>query len=154
MSTVILTCSSLYDYVVDAQGKMNTDYEIVTVDRADHVEPEKMKQTVRKAIDAMGDDVDTVLVAMAFCGGTWDHVSFDKRIVIPRVDDCVSILLQKGDDYNPNLKEMGHLYLYEKKPEEFSALYLVKGVSDSDRELAGLDPDFLRHMMLDRKSVV
>ena len=26
----------------------------------------------------------TVLVAMGFCGGTWDHVSFPCRVVIPQ----------------------------------------------------------------------
>ena len=149
MKTVILTCSSLYDYVADAQKKMNTSFDVVSIDKSGHNDPEKMKETVKEAIDKMGDDVDTVLVAMAFCGGTWDHVSFDKKIVIPRCDDCVSILLQKGDEYIPNLKEMGHLYLYEMKPEDFSALYLVKGVPKTDNELSGLDPDFLRHMMFD-----
>ena len=51
---------------------------------------------------------------MGFCGGSWDQVTAPCRIVIPRVDDCVSLLLQRGDGYVPNLKEMGHLYLYEK----------------------------------------
>ena len=40
------------------------------------------------------------------------------RIVIPHMDDCVYLLLQRGDAYAPNLKEMGHLYLYEKHVSE------------------------------------
>ena len=55
---------------------------------------------------------------MGFCGGSWDQVTAPCRIVIPRVDDCVSLLLQRGDGYVPNLKEMGHLYLYEKDVSE------------------------------------
>jgi hypothetical protein len=34
------------------------------------------------------------------------------------MDDCVYLLLQRGDAYAPNLKEMGHLYLYEKNVSE------------------------------------
>ena len=40
------------------------------------------------------------------------------RIVIPHMDDCVYLLLQRGDAYAPNLKEMEHLYLYEKHVSE------------------------------------
>jgi hypothetical protein len=34
------------------------------------------------------------------------------------MDDCVYLLLQRGDAYAPNLKEMEHLYLYEKHVSE------------------------------------
>ena len=41
--------------------------------------------------------------------------AFDLSIAM---DDCVYLLLQRGDAYAPNLKEMGHLYLYEKNVSE------------------------------------
>ena len=68
----------------------------------------------------------TVLVSMGFCGGTWDHVSFPCRVVIPRADDCISIMLTSDDKLIPNRKEIGHLYLYEKDPADFSALKMLR----------------------------
>ncbi len=52
------------------------------------------------------------------------------RLVIPRVDDCVSLLLQTKDDPVSNLKTPGHLYVRAMDPstESFKAIFerLVK----------------------------
>ena len=149
MSKIILACSSLTDHVKEAQKRQHTDFEVKILDRAYHIEPDQMKAVVKKTIEALPADVDTVLVAMGFCGGVWDHVSFDRTVVIPRVDDCVSLLLHTDDDYHPNLKESGHLYLYENDPETFSALHLMRDGQETGEEYKGLDPDFLFHMWFD-----
>ena len=151
--TLILSCSSLIEYVNAAQKAMETDLPVVVVDRSHHAEPAEMKQVVKETIEgvlsgcipvgpdssaagqpnvpaeqpAAMDPADlTVLVAMGFCGGSWDHVSFPCRVVIPRTDDCISILLATDDQYIPNRKELGHLYLYENDPKDFSALHLLR----------------------------
>ena len=80
----------------------------------------------------------TVLVSMGFCGGTWDHVSFPCRVVIPRVDDCISLLLTTDDTYQPNRKELGHLYLYESDPKDFSALHLIRDGGTADPSYRGM----------------
>lgn len=116
--SVILTCSSLADYVRQAQENMGTTYPVALLDKRYHVEPKDMREQILSAIRELSKTHATIMVGMGFCGGSWDQVVAPCRIVIPRVDDCVSLLLQRGDDYNPNLKEMGHLYLYEKEPEE------------------------------------
>ncbi len=126
--TVILTCSSLKDHVDAAQKAMGTDLPVVVLDRSDHVEPARMQASVLRAIDGLvkewPEDL-TVLVSMGFCGGVWHEVSFPCRVVIPRADDCISIMLATDEEYIPNRKESGHLYLYEKDPADFSALKLL-----------------------------
>ena len=149
MLAMILTCSSLQEHVAAAQKKRGTNYDVVVVDRSLHAEPEEMKKQIQKEISMLPRQVDTVLAAMGFCGGVWDHVSFDRTVVIPRTDDCVSLLLHKDDLYHPNLKEMGHLYLYENDPKDFSAISLMRDVSRADPSFASLDPEYLRHMLFD-----
>ena len=149
MNTCILTCSSLTPFVQEAQGRCRTDYPVYELDRADHAEPQTMQRRALERIEALPPEYDTVLVAMGFCGGVWDHVRVDRRVVIPRVDDCVSLLLTTDDDYRPNRKEPGHLYLYESDPADFSALTLLRDRDKLDPELRGLDPDFVFHMMFD-----
>lgn len=148
-NTVILSCSSLTPFVLAAQERCGVSYPIVELDRSEHAEPQNMRLTILKRIEALPPEVETVLVAMGFCGGAWEQVRFDRKVVIPRVDDCVSLLLHTDDRYCPNRKEPGHLYLFENDPKDFSALTLYRDQYKLDPELRNLDPDFLFHMMYD-----
>lgn len=146
MRTIILSCSSLKDYVEAAQRKKRTDFPVIYLDRKDHVEPKRMRQRIIEAERELPEDIGTVLVAMGFCGGSWDQVRFSRRTVIPRVDDCVSLLLQKSDAYIPNLKQPGHMYMMEIDPDDFD---MKKLMTDLPAEYAGIDPDALLHMFFD-----
>lgn len=148
-NTVILTCSSLRTYVDIAQQKMNTDYPVITIDRIHHVEPERMKKVIQEELESNGLRMDTLLVAMGFCGGVWHQVQAVVKTVIPRVDDCASMLLATDDIYIPNRKQTGHLYLYEEHPEDFSALSLLNDYVAASTEFQGMDKDYLFHMWFD-----
>lgn len=161
--TVILSCSSLIEYVNAAQKTMGTHWPVVVVDRSHHAEPAEMKQVVKETIEKIlsgcipadpdspqetpsgrPDPADvTILVAMGFCGGSWDHVSFPCRVVIPRTDDCISILLATDDKYIPNRKELGHLYIYESDPKDFSALQLLRDGGTADETYRNMSRDDL-----------
>lgn len=71
-----------------------------------------MKGHILQALSSLPSDVDTVLVAMGFCGGSWQDVSCSKTLVIPRVADCVALTLTTPEQYAPALKEPGHMYLF------------------------------------------
>ena len=148
--TVILTCSSLERYVKRAQEKMHTNYPIIVIDRIYHVEPATMKTVIWQELEKRKRKPDTILAAMGFCGGVWDQVRAQVRTVIPRVDDCVSLLLATDDRYIPNRKESGHLYLYEDEPEKFSVLSLLKDYRKASKEFQGLDEETLFHMWFDQ----
>lgn len=147
--TCVLACTSLLPFVEQAQMTQGTALPVFTVDRAMHNEPETMKAAVQRTLSELPPEYATVLVAMGFCGGVWDHVRAERRLVIPRTDDCVSLLLHTDDAFCPNRKEPGHLYLYENDPADFSALTLARGRELLDADLRGLDRDFLFHMMFD-----
>ena len=150
MPSMILTCSSLKEYVDAAQKEMNTEHPVTVIDRIYHAEPDKMKEVIRSEISNLPTSYDTILVSMGFCGGTWDHVSFDRRVVIPRVDDCISLLLHTDDEYRPNRKEPGHLYLYESDPEEFSALKIMEGSECESDLLRNVNQEDLYHYWFDQ----
>ncbi len=154
MNAIVLTCSSLTSFVEAAQAHEKTSWPLIEVDRDFHAEPHNMKAELARTIDALPREVDTVLVAMGFCGGAWDHVSYDRRVVIPRFDDCVSLLLNTDDDYHANLKAPGHLYLYENDPNQFSALSLMRSDSASSPEFAGLSQEDLFHFWFDNYHTV
>ena len=90
---MIFACSALEIYVSVAQEKEGTCYPAVFLDKENHMEPKCMRQCILNAEKSLPATVKNVLVAMGFCGGALDSVSFSRRFVIPRVDDCVSMML-------------------------------------------------------------
>lgn len=146
MGTIILSCSSLEAYVDAAQKKQKTDHPVLYLDRKYHMEPRVMKEKIIEAEKELPETIDTVLVAMGFCGGSWDHVTFSRKTVIPRVDDCISLLLQKTDQYISNLKEPGHMYMVEIDPDDFDIL------TNMPETYPGFEPQELYHMFFDHYS--
>lgn len=132
---MILGCSSLREYIDAAQEKLGTDYPVRILDRVYHRDPEEMREHVIEALEGLDGDTGTVLVAMGFCGGSWNRVKAPCRIVIPRIDDCVSLLLQSTDRPVSDLKEPGHLYVREKDPSELSFRRIFESMTrDIDEE--------------------
>lgn len=129
MSSVILACSTLRKAVQHAQELSKTNYPVYELDRAYHDDPAQMRQHILETLAALPAEVDTVLVAMGFCGGSWQDVSCDKRLVIPKVADCVALTLTTEDTYSPDLKQPGHMYLFGDKQSGFSirAIYALPG---------------------------
>ncbi len=148
MSRCILSCTSLLGFVEAAQSSQGTAYPVFTVDRQYHVEPEQMRVRVLETIAALPGEYDTILVAMGFCGGVWHDTCFERTVVIPRVDDCISLLLHTDDAFHPNLKVDGHLYLYENDPKDFSALTLMHNTNSftQDLDLKNMNREFLFEM--------
>ena len=83
LNAVILSCTTLKDYVCSAQEACHTDYPVVWLDRQYHIEPQQMREQILSALAALPEEIDTVLVAMGFCGGSWQDVTSAKRLVIP-----------------------------------------------------------------------
>ena len=148
MSRCIAACTSLLEFVHAAQQTEGTCFPVYTVDRDMHVDPDQMRVSVSRLIDTLPPEYDTVLVAMGFCGGIWHNTCFDRTLVIPRVDDCISLLLHTDDAFHPNLKRDGHLYLYENDPKDFSALTLMHNTNSfsQDLDLKNLSREFLFEM--------
>lgn len=137
MSSVILACSTLRKAVQRAQELSKTNYPVYELDRAYHEDPAKMRRHILDMLAALPAEVDTVLVAMGFCGGSWQDVSCDKRLVIPKVADCVALTLITEDTYSPDLKQPGHMYLFEDEQSGFSIRAIYDCLMEKyDKEMA------------------
>jgi len=134
MSTVILSCQSLEIYVAAAQEAAGTAYPVIWLQQKYHEDPARMRMHILETLAALPETVDTVLVAMGFCGGSWDSIVADRRIVLPRVDDCISLLLHTDDAYHPNLKQMGHMYMLDGDPEKFSPIRMFETLCQTHGE--------------------
>lgn len=139
MSTVILSCTTLLEYVQQAQKTCYTDFPIIELNRQYHIEPSKMKEHILQTLSSLPSDVDTVLVAMGFCGGSWQDVSCSKTLVIPRVADCIALALTTPEQYAPDLKEPGHMYLFGNGENGFSIQAIYESLlKEYDKEMADI----------------
>ena len=96
-----------------------------------------MREHILVKISELPQEVDTVLVAMGFCGGSWQDVCCDKRLVIPRVDDCVTIAMTNSNAYNPCPKEPRHMYQFGDEDKDFTISRIYEGLFEKyDPEMA------------------
>ena len=89
---------------------MGTNYPIYTLDRALHSQPQNMRQSLLDVLNALPESITTVLIAMGYCGGSLDNICARQQLVIPNLDDCITMLLTKTDAQEGNLKQRGHMY--------------------------------------------
>ncbi|MDO4485854.1 MAG: DUF1638 domain-containing protein [Bacillota bacterium] len=112
MSTVIISCGNLLNHLDAAQKKMKTSYDVI--------------------------EVDTVLIAMGLCGGSVSDIKLPRSIVIPKVDDCITLLMHTDDIWHANLKKCGHLYLTDTVDGKLSVSSIRNNLIEKYGEKKGL----------------
>ena len=116
---VVVCCANLRRYVDAAQEAAGTRLPVIELDRALHSEPPKMREKLVEALSSLPPDA-TALIAMGFCGGSWEGVACPCRVVIPHVDDCITLVLHTESRRGTDLKEPGHFYLANDTQRELS----------------------------------
>ena len=92
MKTTIVACKTIEDELRFAMERTGTGYPIVWLEQGLHNVPAELKSAVQTALDGIG--AGRVLLAMGFCGNAIRGVRISvEELVIPRVDDCISLLL-------------------------------------------------------------
>lgn len=109
-STCIVCCDSLLSHLEAAQVKMGTNHPVYLLDRALHSQPKNMRQRLMDVLNALPESITTVLIAMGYCGGSLASICARRQLVIPNLDDCITMLLTKTDAQEGNLKQRGHMY--------------------------------------------
>lgn len=135
MSTVLITCSNMSNHVKAAQEKEGTNYPVIELDSKLHAEPKDMRAKLFETLEELPEDVDLVLLSMGMCGGSVAERPMPIKVVMPKVDDCITLLLHTGDDWYPNLKEGGHLYLTDR--DDLSVENILKSVMEKYGEKKG-----------------
>jgi len=87
------------------------DYE--SLELGLHVKPENLKKTLQERIDAAGKKPGTILLGYGLCSRSVAGLRSETcSLVVPRVDDCISIFLGSRNAYLKQMKaEPGTYYL-------------------------------------------
>lgn len=78
-----------------------------------HVNPDKLRETLQKAIDEVSGEFDTIILGYGLCSQAIVGITANNcQLVVPKVDDCIAIFLGSKEAYSAQTKaEPGTYFL-------------------------------------------
>jgi hypothetical protein len=99
--TKLIACAAVIEEI-RSQIPEDLQYEILDFNL--HLVPHRLKETLQKAIDAIGQDIDTLILGYGLCSMAVVGVRANHcQIIIPRVDDCIALFLGSQSAYQEQL---------------------------------------------------
>jgi hypothetical protein len=108
---VVIACNVFQDMLEELLPK-DLSRQVSFFDLALHVTPKKMRRTLQEAIDSV-EKPSLIVLAYGLCGNGLGGVRAGEHVLlIPRVDDCIAIMLGSRQAYQEQFhKEPGTYYL-------------------------------------------
>jgi hypothetical protein len=106
----VIACATVIEEMLPLMSN-GIDYRVL--DFGLHTNPAALKEALQEAIDAVGEEADTVLLGFGLCSQAIIGLRANGcRLVVPRVDDCISIFLGSREAYMEQSRgEPGTYYL-------------------------------------------
>lgn len=93
MSSIIIACNTIENELTAAMRQCSCSYDVHWIESGLHNVPKKLHDRLQEALNSCTNN-NTVLLAMGLCGNSVNNLhTGDFQLVIPRVDDCISLLL-------------------------------------------------------------
>ncbi len=93
VKTVILACNTIRDEFAKAALETGCNHPFRWVESGPHLRPESLRLRLQEELDRISE-ADRVLLGFGYCGNAVTGlISRNYELVIPRVDDCISLLL-------------------------------------------------------------
>ncbi|MDW7739304.1 MAG: DUF1638 domain-containing protein [Bacillota bacterium] len=113
MKTAIIACKTLEDEINLAVSKTKTNHKIYWIDSGLHNYPDRLRQNLQECIDKIGV-YNYIVLLFGLCGNSLLHLSSKHaKLVIPKVDDCISMFLG-GNRERRNIEENTRAYYLTK----------------------------------------
>jgi hypothetical protein len=123
MSTVIIACNTIADELNLAIRETGVTHPVLWIDSKLHTKPEQLKEHIQAAISRISN-VSTIILAFGYCGNALVGIKSEKaRLVFPKAEDCISLLLGSTERRRALSKET-------------CSYYLTRGWMESENNLA------------------
>ncbi|MGI6679237.1 MAG: DUF1638 domain-containing protein [Dehalobacterium sp.] len=107
----IFACRTLEDEILEILPK-DLDYEFLEYRL--HRTPDKLRQELKKRIEEAAE-YDTLLFGYGLCSNGVAGLNSEKhRMVVPRVHDCISLLLGSRNEYDAQFEQYSASYYLSK----------------------------------------
>ncbi len=93
MKTLILACNTIRDELEKAARETGCIHPFTWIESGQHLVPESLRRRIQEELDHISG-VDQVLLGFGYCGNAVLGLEArDFRLIIPKVDDCITWLL-------------------------------------------------------------
>lgn len=111
LGTIIVACQTIRDEVNLAITETGVNYPVLWIESGLHNFPDRLGRKIQQEIDRI-ENVETILLAFGYCGNSLLGIKSPRaQIIIPRVDDCISLLLGSYERRQSLDKEIGTYFL-------------------------------------------
>lgn len=111
--TVILACNTIRGELEKAARDVGCGHEFIWVESGLHLRPDALRKRLQEELDLIRD-ADRVLLGFGFCGHAVTGLETrDFDLVIPKVDDCITLLLGSQENRDRCTKDGGVYFLTE-----------------------------------------
>ncbi len=118
MQTVILACQTMKDELQLVMQDSGINYPVVYLESGLHNSPENLREKVQEQVNTI--DAAVILLVFGCCGkGLVGIKSTRAKLIIPRIDDCITLLLGSTE----NRRSI---------PNEISTYFVTKGWLDPE----------------------
>ncbi|WP_371361948.1 hypothetical protein SRRS_32300 [Sporomusa rhizae] len=113
MSTAILACQTLKGELELAIKNTKSDYPVFYIESGLHNNPDCLRERIQQEIDRLVlDNVSVILLLFGYCGHGLLGIKSDRaKLVIPKVEDCIPLLLGSCERKKWISQEMGTYFL-------------------------------------------
>lgn len=109
MQNILIACETIRDEINYAMELTGVEYDIRWLESGLHNFPDLLRQKLLEQLDAL-QDCDRALMAFGSCGNSVIGLKTgDFELIIPRVDDCISMLIGSPKE-RIRLGENGGIY--------------------------------------------
>ncbi|AET68478.1 Protein of unknown function (DUF1638) [Desulfosporosinus orientis DSM 765] len=111
MGTIIVACQTIRDEVNLAISETGVNYPVLWIESGLHNFPDRLGCKIQEKINEI-ENVETILLAFGNCGNCLLGIKSPlAQLIIPRVDDCISLLLGSYERRQNLFKEVGTYFL-------------------------------------------
>lgn len=111
MSKLLLACNTIADEINLAIEKTGFNYPVRWVESGLHIDPSSLSKRLQQELGEI-HDVEDVLLGFGFCGNSLIGITPPRfRLIIPKVDDCITLLLGSREKRRVVSSEAGTYFL-------------------------------------------
>lgn len=112
MKVGVVACDILQRELDKVIAEMPEVVEVVYLEGALHVNPLKMKETIRDEVNKLKNRVDVVFLGYGYCQSLKGlDQEFDFPVILPQVDDCIALLMTPERYAEEIKKEVGTWFM-------------------------------------------
>lgn len=111
MSTIVIACQTLSDEVNMAIAETGVKHPVIWVESGLHNHPETLRMRLQETVSRISN-VENIILCYGYCGNALLGLhSTGARLIVPRVDDCISLLLGSYEKREALSREMVSYFL-------------------------------------------